>query len=68
VLRHARTMLIDQILAPPGSAPDSQLVRVGICTMYAVDFVKIAVAERRNNRVTVILRHSCQEFLVVPRS
>ena len=60
VLRHARTMLAanDQILALAGSASDSQLVRVGICTMYAVDFVKIATEEGWNDRLTVICGNS----------
>jgi DNA-binding transcriptional LysR family regulator len=60
VLRHARTMLAanDQILALAGSASNSQLVRVGICTMYAVDFVKIATEEGWNDRLTVICGNS----------
>jgi DNA-binding transcriptional LysR family regulator len=55
VLRHARTMLAanDQILALAGSASNSELVRVGICTMYASDFIKIAT-EGWNDRLTVI--------------
>jgi DNA-binding transcriptional LysR family regulator len=60
VLRHARTMLAanDQILALAGSASDSQLVRVGICTMYAVDFIKIATEEGWIDRLTVICGNS----------
>jgi DNA-binding transcriptional LysR family regulator len=60
LLRHARTMLAanDQILALGGSASDSQLVRVGICTMYAVDFVKITTEERWNDRLTVTCGNS----------
>src|SRR5215471_1793954 len=40
------------------SASDSQLVRVGICTMYAVDFIKIATEEDWINRLTVICGNS----------
>jgi DNA-binding transcriptional LysR family regulator len=62
VLRHARTMLTanDQILALAGSATDSQHVRVGICTMYAVDFVKVAAEDGRNNRLTVVCGNSIE--------
>ena len=60
VLRHARTMLAanDQILALAGSPSDSQLVRVGICTVYAVDFIKLASEENRIDRLTVICGNS----------
>jgi DNA-binding transcriptional LysR family regulator len=62
VLRHARTMMTanDQILALTGSPSDSQHVRVGICTMYAVDFVKVAAEERWNNRLTVVCGDSIE--------
>jgi DNA-binding transcriptional LysR family regulator len=62
VLRHARTMLAanDQILALAGSASDSHPVRVGICTMYAVDFIKLATEEDWINRLTVICGNSIE--------
>jgi len=62
VLNHARTMLAanDQILSLCGSATESQLVRVGLCTMYAVDFLRIAAAEGWDDRLTMTCGHSIE--------
>jgi DNA-binding transcriptional LysR family regulator len=60
VLGHARTMLAanDQILSLAGCAFDPQPVRVGIYTMYAADFVRIATEEGWNDRFMVVCSSS----------
>ncbi len=62
VLNYARTMLAanDQILSLCGSATESQLVRLGLCTMYAADFVKIVAAEGRDDRLTMTCGNSIE--------
>jgi DNA-binding transcriptional LysR family regulator len=62
VLNHARTMLAanDQILSLCGSATESQLVRLGLCTMYAVDFMKIVAAEGWDDRLKMTCGNSLE--------